>query len=117
MTNTSTEQPEALLLADDLEASSKLPGNYRTCNAKAAAELRRLHARVQELEAAQAARRAPVVPSGWRVVPVEPTLQMKRAGMSERHDDLSRSVYQAMIAAAPYPPEGDHIPDVGKMVE
>jgi hypothetical protein len=52
-----------------------------------------------------AARRAPVVPQGWKLVPVEPTREMKRAGMSERHDDLSRSVYQAMLAAAPQPPE------------
>ncbi|MBS7349633.1 MAG: hypothetical protein KIG95_05655 [Comamonas sp.] len=53
----------------------------------------------------QAARRAQVVPQGWKLVPVEPTQEMKRAGMSERHDDLSRSVYQAMLAAAPQPPE------------
>lgn len=42
MTHTSTEQPEALRLADNLEANR--------CH-QAARELRRLHARVQELEA------------------------------------------------------------------
>ena len=42
MTHTSTEQPEALRLADNLDANR--------CH-QAARELRRLHARVQELEA------------------------------------------------------------------
>ena len=45
MTHTSTDQPEALRLADNLEANR--------CH-QAARELRRLHARVQELEASQA---------------------------------------------------------------
>lgn len=40
----------------------------------------------------------------WKIVPVEPTEEMKRAGLSERHDDLSRSIYKAMIEAAPSPP-------------
>lgn len=44
------QQPEALRLADALE-------NYAyPCNVKAAAELRRLHAHVQELEAQQMSR-------------------------------------------------------------
>ena len=46
MTHTSTEQPEALRLADNLEANR--------CH-QAARELRRLHARVQELEEEQEA--------------------------------------------------------------
>lgn len=44
--------PEALRLADDLEASSLFPGNMRSCNNAAAAELRRLHAHVAALTAA-----------------------------------------------------------------
>lgn len=51
MTHTSTEQPEALRLARDLMESFSGP-----TAAESAAELRRLHARVQELEAAQAQR-------------------------------------------------------------
>lgn len=48
MTHTSTEQPEALRLADALR-----DGQYSLYQERAAteAELRRLHARVQELEA------------------------------------------------------------------
>lgn len=49
MTHTSTEQPEALRLADTLDL---LAMDLRTPRA-AAKELRRLHARVQELEASQ----------------------------------------------------------------
>lgn len=49
MTHTSTEQPEALRLAEHLEKFRSFPDDLA-----AAAELRRLHARVQELEASQA---------------------------------------------------------------
>lgn len=45
MTHTSTEQPEALRLAELIET-----GNRRSGDSAIAAELRRLHARVQELE-------------------------------------------------------------------
>ena len=45
MTRTSTEQPEALRLAELIET-----GNRRSGDSAIAAELRRLHARVQELE-------------------------------------------------------------------
>ena len=48
---TDKPQPESLRLADDLEASSHFPGNMRSCNNAAAAELRRQHARIAELEA------------------------------------------------------------------
>jgi len=51
MTHTSTEQPEALRLAELIET-----GNRRSGDSAIAAELRRLHARVQELEASQAQR-------------------------------------------------------------
>ena len=49
MTHTSTELPEALRLAEHLEKFRSFPDDLA-----AAAELRRLHSRVQELEAAQA---------------------------------------------------------------
>ena len=45
--------PEALRLADDLEASSHFPGNMRSCNNAAAAELRRLHVENEALRAKQ----------------------------------------------------------------
>lgn len=53
MTHTSTAQPEALRLADRMEwycVSHTIDGDMKD----AAKELRRLHARVQELEASQA---------------------------------------------------------------
>ena len=61
----------------------------------------------------QASRRAPVVPQGWQMVPVEPTIVMIRAGRDtplagEADDDSPedyRCVYRAMLAAAPQPPE------------
>lgn len=49
MTHTSAELPEALRLAEHLEKFRSFPDDLA-----AAAELRRLHSRVQELEAAQA---------------------------------------------------------------
>lgn len=41
------------------------------------------------------------VPEGWHLVPVKPTVEMKRAGLAERHDDLAASIYGAMLEAAP----------------
>lgn len=51
MTLTSTEQPEALRLADELVEPIHGFPKPTMLEADAAAELRRLHARVQELEA------------------------------------------------------------------
>lgn len=59
MTHTSTEQTEALRLADALAERVSLTATgfgFDADLAYAAAELRRLHSRVQELEAAQAQR-------------------------------------------------------------
>ena len=53
-------QTEALRLADDLEASSLFPGNMRSCNNAAAAELRRLHAQVAALTAAPGVQAEPL---------------------------------------------------------
>lgn len=58
MTHTSTEQPDALRYAGRLDAytfGNAPPPNWELARAMAA-EFRRLHARVQELEAAQAQR-------------------------------------------------------------
>lgn len=40
----------------------------------------------------------------WKLVPVEPTKEMCRTGLAERHDDLAKSIYKAMLGAAPQPP-------------
>ena len=45
----------------------------------------------------------PVVPAGWQLVPIEPTIEMIRAAT---HDSVcfgTKAVYQAMLAAAPKP--------------
>lgn len=59
MTHTSTEQPEALRLAECLERDTQMNWPDYDNQVGAAAELRSLHARVQELEATQA-QRAPL---------------------------------------------------------
>jgi hypothetical protein len=51
MTHTSTEQPEALRLAECLERDTEMNWPDYDNQVNSAAELRRLHARVQELEA------------------------------------------------------------------
>lgn len=59
--------------------------------------------------------RAPAVPvpQGWQLVPIEPTQEMQDAMHTTGH---APTRYAAMLAAAPQPPEADHIPDAGKMV-
>lgn len=42
-----------------------------------------------------------VPPDGWKLVPIIPTLEMKRAGLTERHDDLAADIYRAMLEIAP----------------
>lgn len=67
----------------------------------------------------QAARRAQVVPQGWKLVPASLTAEMLSACLSvvdleqgdpedHRYDDGSltaASIYDAMLSAAPQPPE------------
>ena len=91
---------------------------------------------------ASAARRAQVVPKGWKLVPEEPTPAMYDRVMREGyyHDDpkavkaVLRAEYQDMLAAAPQPPseqqaarrvqvvpqrepvEGDQLPPVGSRI-
>lgn len=83
----------------------------------------------------QTARRAPAVPvpqKGWRYVPEVLTPEMKREFMDmlmdgidiymnsndqiEIQTDAPRRIWKSILAAAPQPPEADHIPDTGKMV-
>jgi len=92
-----TTQPEAIRLADELDAY-----HTRACHKQAAAELRRLHARVVEPSA-----QGPAVPSGWKLVPVEPTQGMLSAAtynVIKDFDDLdAQDAWTAMLAAAPQP--------------
>lgn len=95
-------QPEALRLAEALYAESDRQSTgvkYSTAK-KSAAELRRLHAEIQQLKAHLSARQA--APDGWRLVPVEPTEEMVTAGQESFgvHD-----CYYAMLSAAPPPTE------------
>ena len=66
------------------------------------------------------------VPQGWKLVPEKGTEAMARAFRADdapgyfcmttlRCADFAER-YAAMLAAAPQPPEADHIPDAGKMV-
>lgn len=41
--------------------------------------------------------------SKWKMVPVEPTVEMRRAGTAA-NDGIVSDIYRAMLAAAPQPP-------------
>ena len=45
----------------------------------------------------------PVVPDGWQLVPVKPTLEMVQAATNSAVGFGTRAAYQAMLAAAPKP--------------
>lgn len=79
MTHTSTEQPEALRLADALR-----DGQYSLYQERAAteAELRRLHARVQELEAERTVRMTQNNRMAERIAELE--AQVQRVPLSKR---------------------------------
>lgn len=57
-----------------------------------------------------------MVPEGFKLVPIEPTAEMKKAGCQVPLNKAARhnACYKAMLAAAPQP---DHIPDDGRMIE
>lgn len=128
------QQPEALVLARLFERCVIAFGETETSSrAIAAKELRRLHARVQELEAmldsvgagGVSAQRvtqgkdhvaqplemvsAPVVlPDGWTIVPVEPTPPMMEAGATERitpHITAGHGAIAAFKAMLEHAPE------------
>lgn len=44
-----------------------------------------------------------VVPSGWKMVPVEPTEEMELAGWIDGDDVTPRDIYRAMLSTAPQP--------------
>lgn len=56
----------------------------------------------------------PAVPQGWKLVPVEPTIIMQGAahsslltGFQHMGYDVLRSIYRAMLSAAPAAPQGE----------
>jgi hypothetical protein len=63
--------------------------------------------------AAIAAMPAPAVPAGWRLVPVEPTEEMERAGAAEvdrtnpYSDDVANNIWTVMLRAAPPAPASE----------
>jgi hypothetical protein len=99
---TDTTQPEALRLADELAHGYPLALDAMS----AAAELRRLHARVTELEAQAPA--VPAVPHGWKLVPVEPTEAMFTRFSQQIETGVVYvggflQAYRCMLEAAPQP--------------
>jgi hypothetical protein len=61
--------------------------------------------------------KSPIVPQGWKLVPVEPTQEMVNAGdlvnWLANGSSKPQSVYHAMLAASPAPDAGDvELPEV-----
>ena len=117
MTDKTEAQPEALRLAETLHAESERQSTgvkYSTAK-KSAAELRRQHTEIQQLKAQLSARQA--VQDGWRLVPVEPDSNMKRAAQKALMDHSPHSewleeewpdglrMWNGMLSAAPLPPK------------
>ncbi len=108
VTDKTEAQPEALRLAAclDCDATDADMGRkpIACTRRKAAAELRRQHAEIQQLKAQLSARQA--APEGWRPVPVEPTEEMLMAYSANPCNAAQAvAVYRAMLSAAPPPPE------------
>ena len=57
--------------------------------------------RLRELMAGELQANIPVVPDGWKLVPVEPTIEMVQAATHSAVGFGTRAAYQAMLAAAP----------------
>ena len=106
-------QPEALRLADKYEVDGFLQEHRFAkdfwCR-QAAVELRRQHARIEELEAHLAAAQQGV--QGWKLVPVEPTEKMINEGscaqtLKDGHQYIggcaAKTAWTFMLAAAPKP--------------
>jgi hypothetical protein len=90
-------------LADDLEweIKTRSAGELPRRIERDMAPVRRARALLADESIASNADR---VPEGWQLVPKVPTEAMCRAGLSERHDDLAKSIYAAMLAATPSTP-------------
>lgn len=122
MTDKTEAQPEALRLAAEFEDCIRIDAIPSINDVKkSAAELRRQHAEIQQLKAQLSARHA--APQGWRLVPVEPDSNMKRAAQKALMDHSSHSewleeewpdglsMWNAMLSAAPPPPEREPLTD------
>ena len=110
---TDNTQPEALRLAEILEGDYCPDWFYEQGVDEVAAELRRQHTRIAELEAqiealsgVQALRAAP---AGWELVPEDATEEMVRATdkvnfANADADGTMHNVWNVMLAASPTPP-------------
>jgi hypothetical protein len=90
--------PAYLMLraADMLEADGRELGDLPESQAELLAEIKRLKAKQVE------------VPPGWKLVPIEPTPEMVKAGgHSNSWSADAKITYGAMLYVAPQPPQGD----------
>ena len=119
MTHTSTEQPEINELCqwfnegDGFKQGTAAPHKWVL---QANSEIFRQHARIAELEeqlAATVTVDVPMVPHGWKLVPVEPTEKMIiEGGCAQKLKDghryigecAAKTVWSFMLAATPQPP-------------
>jgi hypothetical protein len=60
-----------------------------------------LNQSVQRLQQALAAHPSPAVPEGWKLVPVEPTIEMMEAGRKWAAVNQLGEVYRAMLSSSP----------------
>ena len=92
-TGTDAQHEEIAALKHDL-------GRYMEISAGYLAE-------IEELRLGTAAH-AGAIPAGWKLVPIEPTIEMEDAAnrIQQRHNNI----YQAMLAAAPTPPVSAQAP-------
>ena len=114
---TDKTQPEALRLALSIDVMDTFTNYQQEELDKAAAELRRQHARIAELEVeleavgAGGVQALSAAPAGWKLVPVEPTGVMLTAAeiaIAGAEKTLGRynayaAAYRALLAASPAP--------------
>ncbi|AXF52954.1 MAG: hypothetical protein [Caudoviricetes sp.] len=125
MTDKTEAQPEALRLAErlDCDASDADMGRkpIACTRRRAAAELRRQHAEIQQLKAQLSARQA--APDGWRLVPELATLNMLDTAFgicTENGRPVQQMIkaaagkYAAMLSAAPPPPKREPLTELQK---
>lgn len=81
----------------ELEDIAEIVGQSASERSKRITELQ------DALELAEEAVRAnyPEIPDGWKLVPMEPTIEMVQAATHSSVGFGTRSAYQAMLAAAP----------------
>lgn len=127
MTDKTEAQPEALYVAEQLDATRHAFGDDNAqSKRRASAELRRQHAEIEQIKAQLSARQA--APDGWRLVPVASTAAMEWAFRSaevrysngagrmlpmDPHSAF-KAQYRDMLSAAPPPPEREPLTELQK---